>query len=116
MKLHSVAVVGVLAALALSACGSPARQSVPTAASIEVDSSNAAFLQELDKNGIAYSSPQAAYNLGHSVCSALASGATPMAVVSDIEAVGHYPSTTTYTIVGASIGAYCIDQQARINE
>jgi Protein of unknown function (DUF732) len=66
-----------------------------------------AFLAALDKQAIAYSSPQWAINTAKYVCTLLDDGASGVNVSSEISNTSGIPIEKAGYFAGASIAAYC---------
>lgn len=66
-----------------------------------------AFLMSLDKQGIKYSSDDAAITLGHTVCDGREAGVGETTIALTIMDKGGYSAEDSGYIVGAAISAYC---------
>lgn len=76
-----------------------------TPALSEEEATDLAFIAVLDDRGIEYSSEEQAIEVAHSVCTALAAGATFADLI--VAAGDVYSMEDTGFIIGASIGGYC---------
>jgi hypothetical protein len=67
---------------------------------------DAAFLLALDNQGISYASPDAAINVGHTVCTAYEGGSTTLQIATAMDGHG-YSADQEGFIIGAAASAYC---------
>lgn len=68
-----------------------------------------AYIAELQRRGVDYSTPDAAITLGKATCEALRDGNSVAAVINTIEGQG-FSGRDTGIIIGAAANTFCIDQ------
>jgi Protein of unknown function (DUF732) len=92
-SLAAIGIVGVALLSAATASASPA--------------DDQGFLSALDKQGIAYSSPQWAVRTAREVCALLDDGANGLDVSREVSKTSGIPIEKAGYFVGASIASYC---------
>ncbi|WP_081215576.1 DUF732 domain-containing protein [Mycobacterium avium] len=72
-----------------------------------------AYIAELQRRGVDYSTPEAAITMGEAACQALRDGNSVVAVVNTIQGQG-FTAHDSGIIVGAAANTFCPDQLSTI--
>jgi hypothetical protein len=72
-----------------------------------------AYIAELQRRGVDYSTPDAAITLGKATCQALRGGNSVLAVIKTIEGQG-FSGRDTGIIIGSSANTFCPDQLSTV--